>query len=33
MIGLSTALAKGGLVSELVSGTQPHVDPQPFRIR
>ena len=33
MIGLSTAPATGRLVSELIAGMKPHVDPEPFRIR
>ncbi len=32
MLGLSMAPATGKLVSELVSGTAPHVDPKPYRV-
>jgi D-amino-acid dehydrogenase len=32
MLGLSMAPATGKLVSELVNGTAPHVDPRPYRV-
>jgi D-amino-acid dehydrogenase len=33
MLGLSMAPATGKLVSELLSGTTPHVDPRPYSVR
>jgi D-amino-acid dehydrogenase len=33
MLGLSMAPATGKLVAEMVSGTQPHLDPQPYSVR
>jgi D-amino-acid dehydrogenase len=32
MLGLSMAPATGGLVSELLSGHHPHVDPKPYSL-
>ncbi len=31
MLGVSMSPATGKLVAELVSGTKPHLDPQPYR--
>jgi len=33
MLGLSMAPATGKLIAEMVSGTEPHVDPTPFAVR
>jgi D-amino-acid dehydrogenase len=33
MLGLSMAPATGKLIAEMVSGTEPHVDPTPFTMR
>jgi D-amino-acid dehydrogenase len=32
MLGLSMAPATGKLVAELLSGTDPHLDPQPYSV-
>ncbi len=32
MIGLSLAPATGRLIAELMSGSEPHIDPAPYRV-
>lgn len=32
MLGLSQAPATGKLIAEMINGTEPHVDPTPYRI-
>lgn len=33
MLGITTAPATGKLVSEIVCGAPPHIDPEPFSVR